>query len=142
MSESDERKPTLRELPGEKQFEAMRWLWRRMAAIYGTTRWEKTYPFDDSWETWADRLGPYTGRDLKHGTDIAERDSNQWPPTLPEFARWCRQYQPGTFSGAGALPGVSEFVKKAEKLADSATARAEIQKMKAILSARSGPGAA
>ena len=76
---------------------ALRRLWARMAAIFGT-RWTCAYgdacEHDDgtlttAGDSWQRGLAGVTARQMAAGISSALVSANPWPPTLPEFRALC-----------------------------------------------------
>ena len=83
-----------------------------MGAMYGHA-WTANYgtdPHGDTGRVWARRLAGIEGRQLAHGFELCEAKAKQdvqagrpvHPPSLPEFAAWCRS--PGAEPSFRALP--------------------------------------
>lgn len=81
-------------------------LFDQMLLDYGkkfTDQWGGADP-DKLIKHWANKLAGYSGEELKRG--LTAMEGREWPPTLPEFQRMCRQPVDETVAYYEAVNGV------------------------------------
>lgn len=66
-------------------------LWTRLAAVYGSDRWERAFGTDAP-DEWRCALGHVTLAGIARGIERAEGDDSGRLPTLGVFRGWCREY--------------------------------------------------
>lgn len=113
----------LRALPDAMRIRVMTRLWRRMATLYGESRWLAHAPESLIGE-WAEVLGHKTLAELARGLESCERSPGDYPPGATQFRDRCREFQPGTFAGASRPTPPADRLLPWQRAPQNKTARA------------------
>jgi hypothetical protein len=117
----------------EHNGQVMARIWQRMTEVYGH-RWisawgEGTNPDGTptrAAQTWAEGLARYSLDEIRQAFEKLVKRGDEWPPTLPEFMRLCREKRAAPYHrmAGPALPSPA---------VDPVIIREELKKMRGML---------
>lgn len=112
-------------------------LWTRMGLLFGADNWVRRYGEDPSAE-WSQALRHKTVRQIATGVQACIDAALEFPPTLPQFKKLCREedswpaasYSSPPMPSGGGTQGLLDHLGQ-QALSD--TAKHELEKCKAML---------
>lgn len=108
-------------------------LFARFTIIYGIQKMASMWPaegvdHEEMKRVWGEQLGRYSLPVIGKAVQALVDSSGEWPPTLPEFVRLCREYnRPEARTSAELLPAPGQAYTSHEQ------AKANIERIKAMV---------